>query len=151
VAPAPEPLPPCVCPSRAKPARTPPRPCLPPFPLPLPPPPRTLYLAISGIAALLFSAYLVYDLQAIMGGRHASYSPDEYVAASMAIYLDVIKCAGGGEGGRGVEGAGGSGAAPLLLGAGGRPWAQALRMAENQHRFWRAHPLHTRLLPAVPH
>ncbi|GBF92842.1 hypothetical protein Rsub_05461 [Raphidocelis subcapitata] len=51
---------------------------------------RILYLAISGIAAMLFSAYLVYDLQAIMGGRHASYSPDEYVAAAMSIYLDVI-------------------------------------------------------------
>ena len=25
-----------------------------------------------------------------MGGRRASYSPDDYVAAALAIYLDVI-------------------------------------------------------------
>jgi FtsH-binding integral membrane protein len=33
----------------------------------------------------------VYDLQAIMGGRRVAYSPDEYVAAAMSIYLDVVK------------------------------------------------------------
>lgn len=130
-------------------------------PTPAPPAPCSiLYLAISGIAAILFSAYLIYDiqvgfqglktlcsqavlaregempqrpllqkgglallgsggvlpigsatarfaalesmalnpgrcthnhLQAIMGGKRASYSPDEYIAAAMALYLDIIK------------------------------------------------------------
>ena len=74
--------------------------CPAPFPLTPSPPTHTLlvplrrrrilYLAISGIAAILFSAYLVFDIQAMMGGRYASYSPDDYVAAALAIYLDVI-------------------------------------------------------------
>lgn len=48
----------------------------------MPPPCRILYLAISGFAALLFSAYLIYDIQLIMGGKSYSYSPDDYVSAS---------------------------------------------------------------------
>lgn len=52
---------------------------------------KILYLAISGLAALLFSAYLIYDIQAIMGGRRAAYSPDDYVAAAMSIYLDIVQ------------------------------------------------------------
>lgn len=51
---------------------------------------KTLYLAIAGIAAILFSAYLVYDIQLIMGGKTYSYSPDDYIAAALAVYLDVI-------------------------------------------------------------
>ncbi|KAI8471385.1 MAG: glutamate [NMDA] receptor-associated protein 1-like protein [Monoraphidium minutum] len=52
---------------------------------------KILYLAISGLAALLFSAYLIYDIQAIMGGRRSAYSPDDYVPAAMSIYMDVTQ------------------------------------------------------------
>ncbi|KIZ07493.1 hypothetical protein MNEG_0461 [Monoraphidium neglectum] len=52
---------------------------------------KILYLAISGLAALLFSAYLIYDIQAVMGGRRGAYSPDDYVAAAMSIYLDIVQ------------------------------------------------------------
>ena len=45
-----------------------------------------------GIAgALIFSCYLLYDTQLMMGGKHAySLSPEEYIFASLNIYLDVI-------------------------------------------------------------
>lgn len=51
---------------------------------------RILYLIIAGIACLLFSAYLLYDIQLVMGGRYYSISPDEYVFAALNIYLDII-------------------------------------------------------------
>ena len=51
---------------------------------------RILYLVIAGIACLLFSAYLLYDIQLVMGGRYYSISPDEYVFAALNIYLDII-------------------------------------------------------------
>lgn len=41
--------------------------------------------------ALLFSFYLIYDTQLMMGGNHKySISPEEYVFASLNIYLDII-------------------------------------------------------------
>eukprot|EP00887_Chlorella_sp_A99_P004615 scaffold4.g4615.t1 len=48
------------------------------------------YLAIAIIGALLFAAYLVYDIQMVMGGKTLAISPDEYVFASVQIYMDVI-------------------------------------------------------------
>ena len=45
-----------------------------------------------GVAgAVVFSLYLVYDTQLLMGGKHKySISPEEYVFAALSIYLDVI-------------------------------------------------------------
>ena len=35
--------------------------------------------------------YIVYDVQMLMGGEHQhKVSPDEYVFAAVAIYLDII-------------------------------------------------------------
>jgi hypothetical protein len=48
------------------------------------------YLVLSCVLALLFSAYLVYDIQMVVGGKSFAVSPDEYVFASVQIYLDVI-------------------------------------------------------------
>ena len=48
------------------------------------------YLTLSVILALLFSAYLLYDIQLLMGGKQNAISPDEYVYASVQIYVDVI-------------------------------------------------------------
>jgi FtsH-binding integral membrane protein len=48
---------------------------------------KIVYLVIAGVSALLFSAYLIYDIQLIMGGRTYSISPDEYVFAALSIYL----------------------------------------------------------------
>lgn len=49
----------------------------------------TVYAAFG---ALVFAAYLVYDTQLLMGGKHKKYqiSPDEYVFAALNLYLDII-------------------------------------------------------------
>lgn len=45
---------------------------------------------VSGLSAILFTAYLIYDLQLIMGGHRIAISPDEYIFASINIYLDIV-------------------------------------------------------------
>jgi len=43
------------------------------------------------LGALLFSVYLIYDTQLMIGGNHKfSISPEEYVFAALNIYLDII-------------------------------------------------------------
>jgi len=50
-----------------------------------------LHLVYAGIGVLIFSLYLVYDTQMMMGGSHKySVSPEEYIFAAIAIYLDII-------------------------------------------------------------
>jgi protein lifeguard len=51
-----------------------------------------LQLICSGIGAILFSCYIVYDTQLIVGGKHRKYSYDEkdYVFAAITLYLDII-------------------------------------------------------------
>ncbi|XP_017001246.2 protein lifeguard 1 [Drosophila takahashii] len=45
----------------------------------------------SSLSALLFSVYLVYDTQLMMGGKHRyAISPEEYIFASLNLYMDVI-------------------------------------------------------------
>ena len=52
---------------------------------------KYLQMVYGGVGALLFSMYLVYDTQMMMGGDHKySISPEEYVFASLALYLDII-------------------------------------------------------------
>jgi len=52
---------------------------------------ETLHLLYAGIGVLIFSLYLVYDTQMMMGGEHKySVSPEEYIFAALAIYLDII-------------------------------------------------------------
>lgn len=62
----------------------------PPLPAPACPQNKWWYLAISVVVALLFSAYLVYDIQMVMGKGRYALSPDEYVFASVQIYMDII-------------------------------------------------------------
>ena len=48
-------------------------------------------IVYSSLGALLFSFYLVFDVQLMIGGNHKySISPEEYVFAALNIYLDVI-------------------------------------------------------------
>jgi len=50
-----------------------------------------LRLAVACGGALLFSAYIVHDVQLVASGQHeVRLSPDEYVPAAINIYLDVI-------------------------------------------------------------
>jgi protein lifeguard len=52
---------------------------------------RWWYLLISIIAAILFTAFLIYDLQMLMGGGAREVSPDEYIFAAANIYLDIVQ------------------------------------------------------------
>ena len=65
---------------------------------------QILHLVYSAIGVLLFSVYLIYDTQVVdnqqssplnpqmmMGGNHKfSISPEEYIFAAIAIYLDIL-------------------------------------------------------------
>ena len=46
----------------------------------------------SVFGAMLFSFYIIYDTQMIMGGRHKkfSFTVDDFVVASISLYLDII-------------------------------------------------------------
>jgi len=48
-------------------------------------------LIYSTLGALLFSAFLVYDTQLMIGGNHQyAVSPEEYIFAALNIYMDII-------------------------------------------------------------
>eukprot|EP00088_Acartia_fossae_P063136 TRINITY_DN7676_c0_g1_i3.p1 TRINITY_DN7676_c0_g1~~TRINITY_DN7676_c0_g1_i3.p1 ORF type:complete len:244 (-),score=41.44 TRINITY_DN7676_c0_g1_i3:224-955(-) len=52
---------------------------------------RTLRLVYAAIGAIIFSLYIIYDTQIMIGGKHKySLSPEEYVFASLNLYLDII-------------------------------------------------------------
>ena len=45
----------------------------------------------STLYVLIHTRYIVYDVQMLMGGTHqCRVSPDEYVFATINIYLDII-------------------------------------------------------------
>lgn len=47
---------------------------------------------MAGFGAILFSFYIVYDTQLIVGGKHSkhSFGVDDYAFAALNIYLDII-------------------------------------------------------------
>ncbi|CAH2090800.1 unnamed protein product [Euphydryas editha] len=50
-----------------------------------------LSIVYAALGALIFSLYLVYDTQLMMGGKHQySLSPEEYIFAALNLYLDII-------------------------------------------------------------
>ena len=52
---------------------------------------KVMTLVYASLGALLFSIYLVYDTQLMMGGKHKySISPEEYIFAALNLYLDII-------------------------------------------------------------
>lgn len=54
-------------------------------------PGKIMTLVYASAGALIFSMYLVYDTQIMLGGEHKySISPEEYVFAALSLYLDVI-------------------------------------------------------------
>lgn len=46
-------------------------------------------LACGGAA--VFSMYIIYDLQMIMGDRKLQISPEEYIFAALNLYVDIIR------------------------------------------------------------
>lgn len=54
-------------------------------------PSKIMQLVYSSLGALIFSFYLIYDTQVMVGGKHKySISPEEYIFAALNLYLDVI-------------------------------------------------------------
>lgn len=54
-------------------------------------PSKIFMLVISCVGALLFSIYIVYDTQMMIGGDHKhSISPEDYVFATLNLYLDIV-------------------------------------------------------------
>uniref|UniRef100_A0A8P0S7V7 Protein lifeguard 2 n=3 Tax=Canis lupus TaxID=9612 RepID=A0A8P0S7V7_CANLF len=51
-----------------------------------------LHLLYAGLGTIVFSLYLVMDVQLMVGGRHhhSDLDPEEYVFAALNIYLDII-------------------------------------------------------------
>lgn len=54
-------------------------------------PSRVMLLLYSAFGAILFSVYLIYDTQLMLGGKHKyTISPEEYIFAALNLYVDVI-------------------------------------------------------------
>lgn len=52
---------------------------------------RIVSLVYASLGALIFSMYLIYDTQLMLGGKHKySISPEEYVFAALNLYVDII-------------------------------------------------------------
>ena len=53
---------------------------------------RSVQTAYSLIGVVIFSFYVVFDVQLILGGKHNrfKFGVDEYVFAALAVYLDII-------------------------------------------------------------
>ncbi|EAR90404.1 inhibitor of apoptosis-promoting Bax1 protein (macronuclear) [Tetrahymena thermophila SB210] len=49
-----------------------------------------IYITYSLLSGITFGFYLVFDLHAIMDGKYEDISLDDYIIASMLIYVDII-------------------------------------------------------------
>lgn len=53
---------------------------------------QTLRLIFACFGALLFSFYIIYDTQLIMGGKHETqFAIDDYCLAALSLYLDIVQ------------------------------------------------------------
>ncbi|XP_050728415.1 protein lifeguard 1-like isoform X2 [Eriocheir sinensis] len=52
---------------------------------------KVVNIVYASLGALLFSFYLVFDTQLMLGGNHKlAISPEEYIFAALNLYLDVV-------------------------------------------------------------
>ncbi|CAH0546495.1 unnamed protein product [Brassicogethes aeneus] len=52
---------------------------------------KIVKMVYASLGALIFSIYLIYDTQMMMGGKHKySISPEEYVFAALNLYIDIV-------------------------------------------------------------
>ena len=49
-----------------------------------------LYLIYNILGLVLFSFYLIFDVQLLMGDRKVKFTEDDYILAAMSIYLDIV-------------------------------------------------------------
>lgn len=53
---------------------------------------RILDIVYASIGALIFSIYIVFDTQMMLGGSHKySLSPEEYIFAALNLYVDIVQ------------------------------------------------------------
>lgn len=49
-------------------------------------------LIYASLGVFIFSMYLIYDTQLMLGGKHKySISPEEYIFAALNLYLDIVQ------------------------------------------------------------
>ncbi|XP_071152449.1 protein lifeguard 2-like [Mytilus edulis] len=51
---------------------------------------RIMDCVYGGLAALVFSLFLVYHTQRLVGGRKHDLSPEEYVYGALQLYMDIV-------------------------------------------------------------
>nr|CAD2190563.1 unnamed protein product [Meloidogyne enterolobii] len=51
----------------------------------------TLYVVYATIGAFLFLIWLAIDIQMIMGGKKYELSPEEYIFAVLALFMDIVQ------------------------------------------------------------
>lgn len=51
---------------------------------------KILHIIYSCLGVLLYSIYLIFDIQLIMGNKENSLEIDDYIYASVMLYLDII-------------------------------------------------------------
>ncbi|XP_030623874.1 protein lifeguard 2-like [Chanos chanos] len=49
-----------------------------------------LHAIYAALGAILFTMFLVFDTQLLMGNKRYTISPEEYIFASLNIYLDIV-------------------------------------------------------------
>ncbi|CAD7938198.1 unnamed protein product [Amoebophrya sp. A25] len=54
---------------------------------------RMVEVVYAGLGALMFSVYIVYDTQMIVGGKHykCQFCMDDYCFAALTLYLDIVQ------------------------------------------------------------
>lgn len=50
-----------------------------------------LHMLYAAIGAIVFTLFLAYHTQLLIGNRKYSISPDEYVFAALSIYVDIVQ------------------------------------------------------------
>jgi FtsH-binding integral membrane protein len=48
-------------------------------------------ILIATLGVIIFSAYLIYDTQLIIGGKTRQYQIDDYILAAINLYLDITR------------------------------------------------------------
>ncbi|XP_060531289.1 protein lifeguard 3-like [Cylas formicarius] len=49
-----------------------------------------IWLVYSALVTVMFTIFLLYDTQCIMGGRRVEISPEEYIFGALTLYTDII-------------------------------------------------------------
>lgn len=52
---------------------------------------RFLLILYCTLGVILFGIYLIIDTQLILGGKRLQFSIDDYAAAAMLLYIDIIQ------------------------------------------------------------